>query len=293
MTGGIPPRESGTAMYKDLLVPITATPGDDSAIEVALQLAAAFDARLSVLEPVNLPVPMSGPWGLMPDLAMTDIYSRIRAQAEINVARLRARLATSPVSSEVRLVEALFADPAQVAALQASYADLTIVAGMSGDRSDGDVATAYFGSLLLESGRPVLMVPPGTHTPLPARCVMVAWQPARGAARAVHDAMPLLQAAGEVDVLVVASLPDGRDHAARQGAALATHLSRHGVQARVVVPDASGRSIGALVLEHARASKAGLIVAGGYGHSRLREWAMGGVTRELLTASPLPVLFSH
>jgi nucleotide-binding universal stress UspA family protein len=280
-------------MYKDLIVPVTATPGDNDAINVGVALAQAFEARLTVLEMVNLPVPAGNPWGLMPDIAMSDVYSRLRAQGEINVARLKSRLEKEAVSSEVRMVESLFTEPARMAAHQAHYADLSIVAGSIGDTSEGAVTHAYFGGLLLESGRPVLVVPPRCKTPLPPKRIVLAWRPTHEAARAVHDALPFLRRAEEVDVLVVNPAGGELGHGEQPGADVAAHLARHGVKTNVVLREARSRAVSSILLEHARESRAQMIVAGGYGHSRLREWAMGGVTRELLISSPIPLFYSH
>lgn len=280
-------------MFKDLVLPITATPGDHDALNAAIALAVAFEARLSVLEMVNLPVSLASPWGLTPEVAMADVYTRLRAQGEINVARLKEKLGKETIASDVRLVEAMFAEPAQVAAHHAHYADLAIVAGSIGDTAEGAVTQAAFGGLLLESGRPVLVVPPRCKTVLPPKRIVLAWRPTREAARALHDAMSFLVRAEQVDVLVVNAAEGELGHGDEPGADVAAHLARHGVKANVVRRDAGARSVSAIVLEQARESYAQMIVAGGYGHSRLREWAMGGVTRELLIGAPIPVFYSH
>ncbi len=280
-------------MYKDLFIPITGTPADADAIDAGLGLARAFDARLTVLELVNLPTPAMDPWGLSPDTALSAAYGRLRAQAEVDASRLRARLDEETVSSEVRVVEALVIEPGRIAAHHAHCADLAILAGGIGDTAEAAVNHGYFGAMLLESGRPVLVVPPRCKTPMPPQRVVFAWRPTREAARALHDAMPLLAQAWQVDVLVVDPVGGGLGHGQQPGAEVANHLARHGVHANVVVRNARSRDISGVVLEHAREIGAQLIVAGGYGHSRLREWALGGVTRELLLLAPIPMLYSH
>jgi len=280
-------------MFKDLVLPITATPGDNDALNAGIALANAFGARLTVLEMVNLPVSLASPWGLTPEVAMADVYTRLRAQGEIDVARLKDRLGKETIQSEVRLVEAMFAEPAQVAAHHAHYADMAVVAGSVGDTAEGTVTQAYFGGMLLASGRPVLVVPPRCKTVLPPKRIVLAWRPTREAARALHDAMPFLVRAEQVDVLVVNAAEGELGHGDEPGADVAAHLARHGVKANVVRRDAGARSVSAIILEHARESYAQMIVAGGYGHSRLREWAMGGVTRELSIAAPIPAFYSH
>jgi nucleotide-binding universal stress UspA family protein len=280
-------------MFKDIVVPITATPGDADAINVAIDLAAHFGAHLAVLELVNLPMPMPGPWGLMPDVTMSDLYSRLRAQGEVNVAKRKASLENVAVQAEVRLVESLFAEPARMAAHCAHYADLSVVAGGINVTAEGETAHAYVSALLLESGRPVLVVPPRSRAAQPPRRIALAWRPTAEAARAVNDAMPFLVQAERVDVLIVDPPAGERDDGQQPGADIATHLARHGVRAHVVIHESRGRAVSSILLQHAREMPAHLIVAGGYGHSRLREWVMGGVTRELLVSSPVPLLFSH
>lgn len=279
-------------MYKDLVIPVTGGAADADALNVGVDLAREFDAHMTALRMVNLPVPIGNPWGLMPDLATSDAYSKLRAQAEVDVARLRGKLGKDGVSHEVRCVEAVAFEPGRVAAHHAHYADLAILGGSFGE-ADSDPEYAYFGALLLESGRPVLVVPPRCKVAVPPKRIVVAWRPTREAARAVHDAMPLLVRAEQVDVLSINPLGGELGHGEQPGADIAAHLARHGVRANAVVRDAKSRSVSAVLLEHAREMPAQMIVAGGYGHSRLREWAMGGVTRELLRGAPIPVFYSH
>lgn len=280
-------------MIKDLLIPTTATAGDGDAIAAGIVLAGAFEARLTVLELVSLPVPAANPWSLSPDPGMSDVYSRLRAQGEINVGRLRSRLDKESIASEVRLVEAAFHEPARVAAHHAHYADLAIMAGAGGQTLERDTILGWFATMLLESGRPVLVVPAGYKATVLPRRVVLAWRPTREAARALHDALPFLQRADQVDIVVINAVAGELGHGDEPGADVATHLARHGIEANVVRRDAGPHSVGTVLLEHARESAAQMIVAGGYGHSRLREWAMGGATRDLLLAAPIPVLFSH
>lgn len=280
-------------MYKDLVVPVTATPGDADAINAAIDLAVHFGAHLTVLEMVNLPMPMPGPWGLTPDLTMSDLHSRLRARGEVNVARHRASLANFPVQADVRLIESVFSEPERMAAQCAHSADLSVVAGGINATTEGETAHAYVAALLLESGRPVLVVPPRSRAPQPPRNILLAWRGTAEAARAVHDALPFLLQADRVDVVMVDPGGGPREDDRRPGADVATHLARHGIHAQVVVHEARGRPVSSILLQHAREMPAQMIVAGGYGHSRLREWVMGGVTRELLISSPVPLLFSH
>ncbi len=279
-------------MFKDLVVPITGTSGDADALDVAIDLATRLDAHLSVLEMVHLPVPLNGPWGLLPDVAMADIHATLRRRAENNAAQLRLRLDRETIAAEVRTVECM-SGPAHVAASLARSADLAIVAGSTDEPAGTAAQHAYFGSLLFESGRPVLVVPPNCNVAMPPHRIAVAWSPSREAARALHDAMPLLLMAEAVDIVVVDMVRGERGDGERPAADIAVHLARHGVTANVVVLAADDEPIGSVLLDHACRMRADLLVAGGYGHSRVREWAFGGITRELLNFAPIPVFYSH
>lgn len=280
-------------MIKDLLIPVTNTAGDGNAVAAAMALAARADAHLAVLEIVNLPVPAPSPWGLLPDLAMSDIYTTLRDRAQSNAAAWRERLAKEAISSEVRVTESLFVEPPRTAALHARYSDLTVMTGASGEPGAAPVIHAFFTALLLEAGRPVLVVPPSFTAHGVARHAVVAWRPTSDATRALHDALPLLRAAQTVDLLQVDPAAGEKGDGPQPGADIATHLARHGVEVRIVVHARAGETVAKALLRHAEHSGAELLVAGGYGHTRLREWLLGGVTRELLQSASMPVLFSH
>lgn len=280
-------------MVKDVIVPITNTAGDANALATAIALATRENAHLSVLEVFNLPMPAPSPWGLLPDLAMSDLYTTLRAKAESDAAVWRERLAKESISSEVRVAESLFVEPPRTAALHARYSDMTVMTGARVVASDGPVIQSFFATLLLESGRPVLVVPARFKSQRPAKHVVVAWRPTREATRALHDAMPLLHAAESVDVLEVGPEDGEGGDGPQPGADIATHLARHGLKVRVVLSERSGESVAMALMKHVEQSGAELLVAGGYGHSRFREWVLGGVTRELLKHTAVPILFSH
>ncbi len=280
-------------MFKDIVVPMTGTSGDVAALDAAIALAGSFDAHVAALEMLNLPMPGVAPWGAVPDATIVGLYDTLREQAQANVARLRERLDKETVLSEARLVESVFSESPGIASFCARYADLAVVAGATGDLGAEPVTRGYFSSLLLESGRPVLVVPPHCKTALPPQRVLVAWTPTRESTRALHDAMPLLLKAGAVDIAVIDPAASGDRHGEQPGADVATHLARHGLKVSVLVREAEGEDVALVLLDLAYERKSDLLVAGGYGHSRLREWALGGVTRELLSSAPIPVLFSH
>jgi nucleotide-binding universal stress UspA family protein len=178
-------------------------------------------------------------------------------------------------------------------AFQARYADLSVMTAPKQGADDGAIARTFFSALLFESGRPVLVVP--THHPaeVPLRHVVIAWKPTREATRALHDSLTLLKGATSIDVVIVDPVISDMDHGADPGVDIATHLARHELRVNVVSIPRAGGTVATALLRHAAESNAQLLIAGGYGHSRLREWMLGGTTHELLQALHLPILFSH
>lgn len=282
-------------MIRDLLLAMTGTPADRLALEAGVELAHALNAHLDVVETVSLPMFMPAPWGgVVPDTLLQDVHASLLEKGRANVEALRARLADTGIKHQVRLAEALFAEPPQVVALHARHADIALLPGAATQTSDDAAAVRrMFSGLLFESGRPVLVLPP--HHPLrwPIGHAVVAWQPTREATRALHDAMPLLRRADSVDIVVVDPASPGDGSARLDGADIATHLARHGLKVDVVQRERGSTSVASTLLRHAADTEAGLLVAGGFGHSRLREWIVGGTTLELLDSMHLPVLFSH
>jgi nucleotide-binding universal stress UspA family protein len=176
--------------------------------------------------------------------------------------------------------------PGELLLREARAADLLIIGRR---RSEEDHDT---GMVFLRAGRPVLLVP---HTPasLPLRRVVVAWKDTRECRRAVRDALPLLQEAKEVLLVAIGEHESQHLQGKKTLADVGGYLVRH----RVIVADEVWRqsrgSVAAELFQFVEEEKADLIVAGGYGHSRLGEWIFGGVTRELLAASPVCCMLSH
>ncbi len=190
------------------------------------------------------------------------------------------------IRSEWRSLPHFGSDPA----VHARYADLTVVT-----RPDPAGQTAgppgFVESLVLTSGRPIIILPPGTASP--ARRILVGWNAAREAVRAVADALPLLVRAEAVEVLVVDPERHPASHGQEPGADIARHLARHGAQVEVRRLSSKGEDLGRLLLAQASAFGADLLVMGAYGHSHLNEWIFGGVTRRVLREAGLPVLMSR
>ena len=179
--------------------------------------------------------------------------------------------------------------PGTALAKAARSADLIVASGLGHGQLD-PYRDAPAAELVMASGRPVLIVPAGVPA-LNGDKVLVAWQDTREARRAVTDALPFLQRAKAVRVLELCDADDHENAKVRAGDVVES-LIRHGVAAAPLVADQSGRTADE-ILRQAKSFGADLIVAGAYGHSRIGEWAFGGVTRDLLRQDQAYVLLSH
>ena len=280
-------------MIKDILIPYVNKDSEHAPAAMALALAETFQAHVAMLVTVDVPAPMPSDWGAM----AYDVYARLHEEAHRRASEradaLRERFSRSNVPLEIRTTEAVSLYPQNTAAMHARCADLTVLPTMPRDGVDNMFVHDHFHDILRYSGRPVLVVPEGSTATLPPKRVVIAWKPTREASRAVSDAMPLLHKADRVDVLVIDPAIGEAAHGGEPGADIAAHLARHGLKVEVVTRSSMNFSTAYALLEYARTVGADLVVAGGYGHSRLREAMLGGTTRELLQTTHLPVLFSH
>lgn len=174
--------------------------------------------------------------------------------------------------------------------VHAYYADLVVIG-----RPEAEAKTGGFPglaeSLVLSSGRPIILFPPrGTVSEI--RRIVVAWNTTRESVRAAADALPLLTRAEAVEVLVADHERYPR-HGQEPGADIARHLARHGARVEVRRVSSGGQDVGRLLLSQTANFRADLLVMGAYGHSQVREWVFGGVTRTVLYQATIPVLMSR
>jgi nucleotide-binding universal stress UspA family protein len=150
----------------------------------------------------------------------------------------------------------------------------------------------YAEAVIFESGKPTLVLPERSRVrPFDLKTIMIAWDFSRAAARAIADAIPILEKAREVRIVTVTNekVIDSK----HSGEELARNLSRHGIDVVLDKVDAAGREIDKVLEAHAASRRADMLVMGAYGHSRFREFILGGATRSLLSKPPIPILFSH
>jgi nucleotide-binding universal stress UspA family protein len=285
-----PPKE--TAMIRDILVPLQFTASDAAALDAAAALATRHEARVAVLAAVAFPAPVASEWGMATTMLSQADFDGVLASAREAGDRAMQRLQRAGADAELRVVETLLNQPEEAAALHGRHADLSVIGGLQPDATSPRFELAL-SALLLDTGRPVLMVPVAAKLLVPPRRVVLAWQPRREASRAMHDALALLPRDARVDVLVLDPDVGEAGHGPQPGADIAGHLARHGLQVKVVSLPREGRRTGAVIVDYAIGEKADLVVMGGYGHSRWRQRILGGTTRTVLEQATVPVLLSH
>jgi nucleotide-binding universal stress UspA family protein len=276
-------------MVKDIVVNLTGGAPQDFAADYAVSVAETFGAHVSGVAFVYEPVIPGSVLGGVP----TDL---IEAQREENsktaraaVQRFEAASTQAGVSAETRILDASIAGAADLFGRIARRFDLAVVG--QAQPEEGASQELLIEGVLFDSGRPVIIVPYVQKRGLRLERVLVCWDGSRPATRAIADALPFLQRAKAIDIVVVSGeRGKGRELA---GTNMARHLGRHGLEVeikRLVAGEVDVQSaIQALVAD----SGAEFMVMGGYGHSRLREFILGGVTRTILSSMTVPVLMSH
>ncbi len=176
--------------------------------------------------------------------------------------------------------------------MQARYSDLVVIGQTNLNEESPIVQPDFPEFVVINTGRPVLLIPSAYEKDTVGSRVLVAWNASKEARRAVTDAIPLLRRAEVVDVVMfnVETEPDMRDESSVTD--LAVYLARHGVNVHILKRQ-QARNIGQALLDIATERGSDLLVLGGYGHTRFRQFLLGGVTRTILGESPLPVLMSH
>jgi nucleotide-binding universal stress UspA family protein len=276
-------------MIKDLVVNLALAAERDPAAEFALSVANAFAAHAAGIAFQYDPLM---PTALMDDVP-PDVIDTQRAENEraANAATSRFDDATraTAVRSETRIIQSTMAGVATRFAHIARRFDLAIVAQARPD-TDGPEALIVE-QALFDSGRPVLVVPYIQTAPFQADRVMLCWDGSRPAARAAADARPFLARAKEVEVFTVES---GKLQSSEiPGADIAQHLARHNRNVNVTQTTSGDADVASVILSHAADTGADMLVMGGYGHSRLREFILGGATRAILASMTVPTLMSH
>lgn len=275
--------------YKTIMVHLAVGAENGAKIAIAKHLADRFEARLIGIAASELSPPLYFADGEAAQTVLSEGEDAIKAALSQLEAEFYRDIDRASVGCEWRCARQM---PTQYIANEARAADL-IVTGRSNSVVLSDAfASADPSDLIMEAGRPLLIVPE-SDTWLDARSSIVAWKDTVEARRAIVDALPLLQLSKDVAVVgIIERQSLSKEEAERQIRDVIGWLGCHGVMASQIVVEAQGQA-GEQLERMASEVGAGLIVAGAYGHSRLREWVFGGVTRHLMQASERCVLLSR
>jgi nucleotide-binding universal stress UspA family protein len=276
-------------MIKDLVVNLALAAEHDPAAEFALSIASAFTAHVVGIafqyDPIMPAVLMDD---VPPDVIDMEQTENKRA-ANTAASRFDGAARVASVRSETRIVESTMAGGAMRFAHIARRFDLSVVA-QARPESDGP-ESLIAEQALFDSGRPVLVVPYIQTAPFKADRVLLCWDGSRTAARAAADALPFLTRAKAIEIFIVETGKLKSDEI--PGADIAGHLARHDLTVSVERTVAGDTDVASVILSHAADVGADMLVMGGYGHSRLREFILGGATRTILRSMTVPTLMSH
>jgi nucleotide-binding universal stress UspA family protein len=277
--------------FKTILVHLDEPARCGARCAIAARLARTYEAHLVGLCPMGV-LPMPAPPSITlerPEIARRtyeDIEQHAKGIADAFEADMRGRGVAS--------FESLVADSEALPAIAslARCSDLIVVGQTDPHHAGTGVASDFPEQVVLHAGRPVLIVPyAGQFEPIGSK-VLVAWSPRREAARAARDALPFLQRATKVLLKAFASSEAEADEWGADLRDTEKWLARHGVPVTSGI-EVTSLDVGNALLSCAADVSADLLVMGGYGHSRLTEFVLGGATRTVLASMTVPVLMSH
>lgn len=287
--------------FKDILVHLDNHRGDERRLRLAVAIAQQSKGHLVGIYGFELP---RDP---VPSLVSAEVYAENHAfrssyererdaafaMAEQTESAFRATAKRAGLTADWRMSPDKPTDLIGLVTAQAHYADLVVLGQADPAHPLFDKLATLPETVMVDCGRPVLIVPAAGGADTVGKRVLIAWNDSREAARAVGDALPLLQAAQAVTVLTIGPVRDFADGDDQAGLNLVQHLARHDIRAEAAhIPSGLGAT-GDLIVSRAEELGCDLLVMGGYGHSRTRELILGGVTRDVLQHMTLPVLMSH
>ena len=276
-------------MIKDIVVNLGIGERLGHVGDYAVSIAATFDAHIAGIAFVYDPILPLSIAGYLPAEQAEKLQRDTVAATKAAIDRFAAASARAGVSAEPLTLATGLASASEQFGRIARRFDLSIV-GQAEPETSG-VESMIIEAALFESGRPVIVVPYIQKGALKLERVMVCWDGSRAATRAIADAMPLLERAGRVEVVVIAD-ERGKRHEI-VGADMGQHLARHGLDVEVERIVAGDVDVADMLLSHAADADTDFIVMGGDGHARLREFVLGGATRNILRSMTAPVLMSH
>ena len=275
-------------MIKDVMLRLDGTAGDEVRLAAVNDIAELFDSQVIGLFLNILPVVIAAEDGIGAARA-AELLQAAREAGDKVEARLRERLNRLQKPVELRRFDILSDAAENVVAREARAADTFVALRPNGAPQEPEHLVE---SVLFGSGRHLFLVPNRRPTKTAFKRIMLAWNGSRESARALAEALPYLHHAAEAAVVVVDDEPP-LEARAILGSDAVKHLKHHAVNAVLHRVRMRENDVGMTLIAEARRLKADLIVMGAYGHSRVREWLLGGATYTLLHKAPIPLLIAH
>ena len=276
-------------MLKDVLVNLSVADERDPACEYAMSVAKAFNAHLTgiaIAYDPTVPAIAGGCEVMLPGWVEEE-RGKAAERAKFAAAKFEAATEREGLSAEARLLDATVGKAAHLFAQIARSFDLSLV--QQNDPERPEYEDLIITAALFDSGRPVLIVPYIQAEGLGLNRVMLCWDGSRNAARAIADAQPFLARAKAIELMTVSR--DIKNEGLHDD--IARHLARHDLKVEVENVIATDLDVPDAILSHAADTSTDFIVMGGYGHSRMREFILGGATRGMLATMTVPTLMSH
>ena len=258
-------------------------------VQIATEIADKLDAHLTGISPLIEPVVPALMVQPVPDQFISDARNRAQEKSKSSLERFSEYVERADITFETRLLD-VTPGGLDTFVNHTRMCDLIVVGQDNPDRPE-PLRSDLIEAALFDSGRPILLVPYVGVEHFQAKKIMVAWDGSKTAARAIHAAMPILELAEEVQIVMVEAkklhLPGD------PGADLAVYLSRHNIKVAVEKIPAPASGVSDALLNHIADNQIDLVVMGGYGHSRVREFILGGATRGMLSAMTVPCIMAH
>jgi nucleotide-binding universal stress UspA family protein len=277
-------------MIKDIIVNLEHPIARDPARDFAISIAETFDAHVAGVAFAYTPAFPGYTIMVIPPDIVAQMIADSERTALAAMERFDAAARRSLVSAERRLLKAIGTDAPAIFSTLARRFDLSVFLQSQPNVLDNDdmIETSLF-----QSARPLVIVPYIQNDGLKLDRVVCCWDGSRAAARAFNDALPLLAKATKVDLLIVLNEKTKSNDTEIRGVEMGAHLARHDVKVKVETVPAADIDVASVILSYVVDNAGTLIVMGGYGHAKLREVILGGVTRDMLKSMTVPVFMSH